>query len=87
MARQQGHDGWYNQPSMWQEGYYRATKEILQRVEDLLHDEPCDCYGCRALVKAVAAIIECPHVWNWYENEDTGNKPRWYCIRCGKDKP
>jgi hypothetical protein len=91
IARQQGHDGWYNQPSMWQEGYYQAVDDILKRVGALDLGAP----GMVMTVMqghyiredaVIAAIKECPHEWNWYENEDTDNKPRWYCIRCGKDK-
>jgi hypothetical protein len=36
--------------------YDRGVKAARDAVEALLHDDPCDCYECRALVAALAAI-------------------------------
>jgi hypothetical protein len=53
-------------------------------------DQPADAvWPCAELERTVAAIKgddACSHEWNWYENEDTGGKARWYCLRCGEDR-
>jgi hypothetical protein len=38
------------------ESYAEGVKAARDAVEALLHDDPCDCYECRALVAALAAI-------------------------------